>query len=186
MNSIINNCTSVSKFCIYLLQTPEDLWANHSKFVSPKPHMGNSPEWKAIMKVPICWLNLATALSLCTWFVVFVIDGASTKDLGFGNRSEIVDKSWGWRTSSLSSHWDVVILAGRHHILIILSCSVLYKVWNVLVGYYCNLMVVATSKFYEMHMVNMALMNFCVRCLSWVCESCDFFFKSFSRILNTL
>lgn len=63
LNSIINSCTSVSKICIYLLQTPEDLWANHSKFVSPKPHMGNSPEWKAIMQVPICWLNLVTALS---------------------------------------------------------------------------------------------------------------------------
>nr|AML79449.1 putative LOV domain-containing protein [Lindsaea microphylla] len=31
--------------------TPEDLWANHSKSVSPKPHKMHSDTWKAIQKV---------------------------------------------------------------------------------------------------------------------------------------
>lgn len=43
-------------------------------------------------------------------------------------------------------------------------------------------MEVTTSKFYEMHMVSMALMNFCVRCLSWAFESCNIFSKSFPRM----
>ncbi|XP_042398230.1 phototropin-1A-like [Zingiber officinale] len=30
---------------------PEDLWANHSKVVLPKPHMGSNSSWKAIQKV---------------------------------------------------------------------------------------------------------------------------------------
>lgn len=30
---------------------PEDLWANHSKVVLPKPHMKNNPSWRAIQKV---------------------------------------------------------------------------------------------------------------------------------------
>nr|AML76691.1 putative LOV domain-containing protein [Philoxerus vermicularis] len=30
---------------------PEDLWANHSKIVQPKPHRKDSPAWKAIQKV---------------------------------------------------------------------------------------------------------------------------------------
>nr|AML77684.1 putative LOV domain-containing protein [Heliconia sp. BC-2016] len=30
---------------------PEDLWANHSKVVLPKPHMRNNPSWGAIQKV---------------------------------------------------------------------------------------------------------------------------------------
>jgi hypothetical protein len=33
------------------LQRPEDLWANHSKVVYPKPHRKDSPSWKAIQKV---------------------------------------------------------------------------------------------------------------------------------------
>ncbi|XP_022146191.1 phototropin-1 isoform X2 [Momordica charantia] len=31
--------------------TPEDLWANHSKVVQPKPHRKDSPSWKAIQKI---------------------------------------------------------------------------------------------------------------------------------------
>ncbi|KAJ4833984.1 Phototropin-1 [Turnera subulata] len=31
--------------------TPEDLWANHSKLVVPKPHRKESPSWKAIQKI---------------------------------------------------------------------------------------------------------------------------------------
>ncbi|VAI30427.1 unnamed protein product [Triticum turgidum subsp. durum] len=31
--------------------TPEDLWANHSKVVLPKPHMKDSASWRAIQKV---------------------------------------------------------------------------------------------------------------------------------------
>jgi hypothetical protein len=31
--------------------TPEDLWANHSKFVYPKPHMRNCVTWSAMIKV---------------------------------------------------------------------------------------------------------------------------------------
>ncbi|KAL0537707.1 hypothetical protein IC582_026692 [Cucumis melo] len=31
--------------------TPEDLWANHSKLVQPKPHRKDSPSWKAIQKI---------------------------------------------------------------------------------------------------------------------------------------
>nr|AHZ63889.1 phototropin [Scouleria aquatica] len=31
--------------------TPEDLWANHSKFVKPKPHMGGTAAWEALVKV---------------------------------------------------------------------------------------------------------------------------------------
>nr|AML79102.1 putative LOV domain-containing protein [Litchi chinensis] len=30
---------------------PEDLWANHSKVVRPKPHRKDSPSWKAIQKI---------------------------------------------------------------------------------------------------------------------------------------
>nr|AML79649.1 putative LOV domain-containing protein [Carapichea ipecacuanha] len=30
---------------------PEDLWANHSKVVHPKPHRRDSPSWKAMQKV---------------------------------------------------------------------------------------------------------------------------------------
>ncbi|URD96901.1 hypothetical protein MUK42_30733 [Musa troglodytarum] len=30
---------------------PEDLWANHSNVVLPKPHMKNNPSWRAIQKV---------------------------------------------------------------------------------------------------------------------------------------
>nr|AML78887.1 putative LOV domain-containing protein [Strelitzia reginae] len=30
---------------------PEDLWANHSKVVLPKPHMKNNPSWRDIQKV---------------------------------------------------------------------------------------------------------------------------------------
>nr|AML77551.1 putative LOV domain-containing protein [Oenothera gaura] len=30
---------------------PEDLWANHSKAVRPKPHRRDSPSWKAVQKV---------------------------------------------------------------------------------------------------------------------------------------
>ncbi|KAJ6751551.1 hypothetical protein OIU85_002027 [Salix viminalis] len=30
---------------------PEDLWANHSKVVYPKPHRKDSPSWKAIQKI---------------------------------------------------------------------------------------------------------------------------------------
>nr|AML76888.1 putative LOV domain-containing protein [Wrightia natalensis] len=30
---------------------PEDLWANHSKVVHPKPHRKDSPSWKAIQKI---------------------------------------------------------------------------------------------------------------------------------------
>ncbi|GAB4824328.1 Phototropin-1 [Ancistrocladus abbreviatus] len=30
---------------------PEDLWANHSKVVQPKPHRKDSPSWKAIQKI---------------------------------------------------------------------------------------------------------------------------------------
>nr|AML78485.1 putative LOV domain-containing protein [Erythroxylum coca] len=30
---------------------PEDLWANHSKVVHPKPHRKGSPSWKAIQKI---------------------------------------------------------------------------------------------------------------------------------------
>ncbi|TVU03487.1 hypothetical protein EJB05_50971 [Eragrostis curvula] len=30
---------------------PEDLWANHSKLVSPKPHMKDTAPWRAIQKV---------------------------------------------------------------------------------------------------------------------------------------
>nr|AML76967.1 putative LOV domain-containing protein [Oenothera berlandieri] len=30
---------------------PEDLWANHSKVVRPKPHRRDSPSWKAVQKV---------------------------------------------------------------------------------------------------------------------------------------
>nr|AML79335.1 putative LOV domain-containing protein [Galphimia gracilis] len=30
---------------------PEDLWANHSKRVSPKPHRKDTPAWKAIRKI---------------------------------------------------------------------------------------------------------------------------------------
>ncbi|NP_001310785.1 phototropin-1 isoform X1 [Ziziphus jujuba] len=30
---------------------PEDLWANHSKVVYPKPHKKDSPSWKAIKKI---------------------------------------------------------------------------------------------------------------------------------------
>nr|AML77298.1 putative LOV domain-containing protein [Oenothera villaricae] len=30
---------------------PEDLWANHSKVVCPKPHRRDSPSWKAVQKV---------------------------------------------------------------------------------------------------------------------------------------
>lgn len=33
------------------MQKPEDLWANHSKLVSPKPHRKDSPSWIAIQKV---------------------------------------------------------------------------------------------------------------------------------------
>jgi hypothetical protein len=33
------------------MQTPEDLWANHSKFVYPKPHMRNCVAWSAMIKV---------------------------------------------------------------------------------------------------------------------------------------
>nr|AML78000.1 putative LOV domain-containing protein [Viola canadensis] len=32
-------------------KTPEDLWANHSKAVHPKPHRRESPSWKAIQKI---------------------------------------------------------------------------------------------------------------------------------------
>nr|AML78457.1 putative LOV domain-containing protein [Heliotropium calcicola] len=32
-------------------QKPDDLWANHSKLVHPKPHRKDSPAWKAIQKV---------------------------------------------------------------------------------------------------------------------------------------
>nr|AHZ63852.1 phototropin [Stangeria eriopus] len=32
---------------------PEDLWANHSKVVLPKPHKGNNSSWKAIQKILI-------------------------------------------------------------------------------------------------------------------------------------
>nr|AML76782.1 putative LOV domain-containing protein [Euploca tenella] len=32
-------------------QKPEDLWANHSKLVHPKPHRKDSPAWKAIQKI---------------------------------------------------------------------------------------------------------------------------------------
>ncbi|CAI0545285.1 unnamed protein product [Linum tenue] len=31
--------------------TPEDLWANHSKLVLPKPHRKNTPNWEAIQKI---------------------------------------------------------------------------------------------------------------------------------------
>ncbi|XP_022943391.1 phototropin-1-like [Cucurbita moschata] len=31
--------------------TPDDLWANHSKMVQPKPHRKDSPSWKAIQKI---------------------------------------------------------------------------------------------------------------------------------------
>lgn len=31
--------------------TPEDLWANHSKVVHPKPHRKDSPPWKAIQTI---------------------------------------------------------------------------------------------------------------------------------------
>ncbi|XP_068667925.1 phototropin-1-like [Aristolochia californica] len=31
--------------------TPEDLWANHSKVVLPKPHRRDSPSWRAIQKI---------------------------------------------------------------------------------------------------------------------------------------
>ncbi|XP_073385945.1 phototropin-2 isoform X2 [Physcomitrium patens] len=31
--------------------SPEDLWANHSEFVKPKPHMGGTAAWKALIKV---------------------------------------------------------------------------------------------------------------------------------------
>ncbi|KDP44148.1 hypothetical protein JCGZ_05615 [Jatropha curcas] len=31
--------------------TPEDLWANHSKVVCPKPHRKDSPSWKEIQKI---------------------------------------------------------------------------------------------------------------------------------------
>nr|AML79073.1 putative LOV domain-containing protein [Linum tenuifolium] len=31
--------------------TPEDLWANHSKLVLPKPHRKNTPNWDAIQKI---------------------------------------------------------------------------------------------------------------------------------------
>nr|AML77717.1 putative LOV domain-containing protein [Crassula perforata] len=30
---------------------PEDLWMNHSKLVSPKPHRKDSPSWRAIQKI---------------------------------------------------------------------------------------------------------------------------------------
>ncbi|XP_074558723.1 phototropin-1A-like [Curcuma longa] len=30
---------------------PEDLWANHSKLVLPKPHMKSNPSWRAIQKI---------------------------------------------------------------------------------------------------------------------------------------
>lgn len=33
------------------VQKPEDLWANHSKLVLPKPHMKSNPSWRAIQKV---------------------------------------------------------------------------------------------------------------------------------------
>nr|AML78152.1 putative LOV domain-containing protein [Philonotis fontana] len=31
--------------------TPEDLWATHSKLVNPKPHMGGTPAWQAVVQV---------------------------------------------------------------------------------------------------------------------------------------
>nr|AML78441.1 putative LOV domain-containing protein [Frisvollia varia] len=31
--------------------SPEDLWANHSKHVKPKPHMGGTPAWEALITV---------------------------------------------------------------------------------------------------------------------------------------
>nr|AML79538.1 putative LOV domain-containing protein [Hedwigia ciliata] len=31
--------------------TPEDLWANHSKLVNPKPHMGATPAWQALAQI---------------------------------------------------------------------------------------------------------------------------------------
>nr|AML76398.1 putative LOV domain-containing protein [Phelline lucida] len=31
--------------------TPEDLWANHSKLVHPKPHRKDTPSWRAIQKI---------------------------------------------------------------------------------------------------------------------------------------
>lgn len=33
------------------VQKPEDLWANHSKVVLPKPHMGSNSSWRVIQKV---------------------------------------------------------------------------------------------------------------------------------------
>ena len=36
-------------FCC--IQRPEDLWVNHSKSVSPKPHMKDTAPWRAIQKV---------------------------------------------------------------------------------------------------------------------------------------
>lgn len=41
------------------LQTPEDLWANHSKMVQPKPHRKDSPSWKAIQKVVFILLSFS-------------------------------------------------------------------------------------------------------------------------------
>ncbi|XP_048140680.1 phototropin-1 isoform X2 [Rhodamnia argentea] len=32
-------------------KTPEDLWANHSKMVYPKPHRKDSPSWRAIQQI---------------------------------------------------------------------------------------------------------------------------------------
>jgi len=33
------------------MKKPEDLWANHSKVVIPKPHKKDNSSWRAIQKV---------------------------------------------------------------------------------------------------------------------------------------
>jgi hypothetical protein len=51
---------------IHFFQRPEDLWANHSKVVLPKPHMKDSASWRAIQKVwyslPNCFLYVILGL----------------------------------------------------------------------------------------------------------------------------
>ncbi|CAN6325554.1 unnamed protein product, partial [Urochloa humidicola] len=42
---------------------PEDLWANHSKPILPKPHMKDTASWRVIQKVCYTPVHIATCMA---------------------------------------------------------------------------------------------------------------------------
>lgn len=121
---------SIFEHVINVSQTPEDLWVNHSKFVTPKPHMRSSPAWKAMLKVHIHTLiiNISGFVFTHLWRLEpsWCPHRGKFNYYYFCDRWGAVDKNWDSSTSSPSNLSAQGILEGLlhnlHHLPIILQC----------------------------------------------------------------